>query len=114
MADYLHVNRKRIQKIISRRLSGHSFSETGRRPERIDQVGKTVISQTIKTAASQRKPLRKSESIELVKKVVIESDIRNGQNGLTSSIDRKTVSKILQPWKKDRQPLKQDSGKEKT
>jgi len=30
-----------------------------------------------------------------VKNVVVESDIRNGKNGLTSSINSKTISKIL-------------------
>jgi len=58
LADYLHVNRKRIQKIVSRKLFGHSFSETGGRPERIDEIGRDKISNTIKTATRQRKPLK--------------------------------------------------------
>jgi hypothetical protein len=95
LAGYLQVKRTRIEKLIAKRKSHIAMQENPGRPTRIDAIGQDDLKAAIITAKDNLKPLTKSQVTDKIKNIVVESDIRRGLNGLTSTVHRVTISKIL-------------------
>jgi hypothetical protein len=98
IANYLQVHPQRIKKIIAKEKDGEPFREEASRPSRIDAEGRSNISAKIVAGKDNKKPYSKSETYQLVKDEVAESDKRSGgkkSNGLTSTITYNTTTKIL-------------------
>jgi hypothetical protein len=99
IANYLGVQPQRLWNLMSTEKQGKSFREEANRPSRIDDVGRSNLVSKIIAGNDNKKPYTKSETYQLVKNEVAESDKRIGgknSNGLTSTVSYNTTRKILE------------------
>jgi hypothetical protein len=95
VAKYLHVNCRRIEKLLAAHKAKRKFSNSVGRRNRIDAISKSAISSAIMSARDEKSPLTKSNTIRLIQDEAVMTDKRRGETGLTSTIHPQTVAKIL-------------------
>jgi hypothetical protein len=96
IADYLKVNIRRVEYLISDFKHKEVFTDTGCRPCNVDAEGLTSLKHQVLKQKDELKPMTKSEFLIAVHRVARDTNIRNGGTGLNVTVCKNTCDKIFE------------------
>jgi hypothetical protein len=95
IVDYLQVNIRSVEYLISDFKHKKVFTDTGFRPCKVDAEGLTSLKHEVLKRKDELKPITKSEFPIAVHRVARETNIRNGGTGLNVTVWKNTCDKIF-------------------